>query len=275
MTRKMIALKVDCGSFLKPRKRNRIKVPIKCGFTLIELLVVIAIIAILAAMLLPALASAKKRAQQIACISNLKQVGVALTMYVDDNNGYWPIVSYTDVYGNSIDWCKELYPYLPQKGSDINHGVNTAAANQVFICPSTTFPKVALSDVTRSYAATAVMSGLNGNNLTVTIARKATPMIHPSETPLVCEAKQEYPLAAPTANYYSFSNVPWTLSSAQGAQRDLLTGNPAQMSELDFRHGSHNIMNFLYGDIHAASYTYTTATAATNIFTQALWENLF
>src|SRR5271156_5918548 len=69
------------------------------AFTLIELLVVIAIIAILAAMLLPALAAAKRKAQRINCVNNLKEVGLAFKIWEGDNGDKYPMAVSTTAGG--------------------------------------------------------------------------------------------------------------------------------------------------------------------------------
>jgi prepilin-type N-terminal cleavage/methylation domain-containing protein/prepilin-type processing-associated H-X9-DG protein len=87
------------------------------GFTLIELLVVIAIIAILAAMLMPALAAAKQRAWTIACNSNLHQISLGMTMYADENNGFYPESGgtipwgSTDPHTHAASWMQQIYTY--------------------------------------------------------------------------------------------------------------------------------------------------------------------
>ncbi len=144
---------------------------IRRGFTLIELLVVITIIAVLAAILFPVFAQAREKARSIACLSNLKQIGTATQMYIQDNDQRLFFratsnaastrtglaVAKTDPSYNSLQWWNEMMPYIK--------------SNALFACPDDSAPTLSPDGngnlvIPRSYTCSAAVEALTDAQVT-------------------------------------------------------------------------------------------------------------
>jgi len=268
------------------RQHNRLT-----GFTLVELLVVIGIITVLISLLLPALGRARQSAQSIACQSNLRQIGLGLTMYTSANRGYLPpsnFVNNPDM-GNSTLWHLALRSFLSGRGDGTLN--NQGVTGLDFRCPSALVDTAAgqnachysvnprfmpIHEVSGFGFGTDRISGANGNWPTFKLA-KVRPA---SEKILVTDGAQNLssdPFRPGEAGH-SFYNVgtdwcgnmmfvswaqlvvrdPWMVGSLirwrsnDGVDRNV--DGPQGIGYIRFRHGKNNSTNALFADGHVEAF---------------------
>jgi len=205
----------------------------KKRFTLIELLVVIAIIAILASLLLPALNNARDKAHQTTCLSQVKQIGMAFAMYVDDYSETLPVRYYNPTDGPSEAWYRSaLSGYLPYTTN-----------RDMYHCPPT------LKEYSVS---TYTTYGYNQDYLNW---KHIGSVKNPTETVCICDVKQTNNTAGTThfdANVVKPSRF-GTPPTMTGNDRNILPF-PGDPNYYGRPRGIHNGMcNVLFLDGHAAS----------------------
>jgi len=138
----------------------------KRGFTLIELLVVIAIIAILAAILFPVFAQARAKARQTACLSNLKQAGLAISAYAQDYDETYPPSNYSaaPLSGNT-SWQFMVDPYV-KSGFPVSNAQLGQSVRSIFVCPDyATGRGATFNSPSRSYVGNRMIMGGYDRNL--------------------------------------------------------------------------------------------------------------
>jgi prepilin-type N-terminal cleavage/methylation domain-containing protein/prepilin-type processing-associated H-X9-DG protein len=229
----------------------------KVGFTLIELLVVIAIIGILAAMLLPALNSARERAKTISCVSNLKQIGLAIVLYSDDYDDYMP-QAWTD---DGLSWQDRLVPYLRRMGLITSTGeYEFRRTAKVFSCPSSKLNYIHITGdpngATYGYRSYGVsVEFMTSTGFSHTLYRMSS-VGTPSDKALV----------------FDYNDLRPTAQSGHPNDVNTVCPGPVELAgRIIPRHGRGNIVNVLWMDSHAESRAYTSLT--TNAFSNPLYAN--
>jgi prepilin-type N-terminal cleavage/methylation domain-containing protein/prepilin-type processing-associated H-X9-DG protein len=229
------------------------------AFTLIELLVVIAIIAILAAMLLPALNSAKERAKRISCLSNLKQQGTALFIYTGDFNDRIPASYYRGLNGDPRPWISYLlYPSGGVMGQSASMALDPTnemiffttgliKAGRIFYCTSS----ANVTDPAFRYESYVTASGQWPAYYNTTEAGSVSGAI------LVRNSYSYYPQGSQSIETGTLTWYPPVAKSSQLlSKRSILTDTLYNYKTIPHRGGkAPNGLNMVWGDGHASTST--------------------
>lgn len=251
----------------------------RAGFTLVELLVVIGIIAVLVAILMPALNKARQAAQTLTCLSNLRQVGMGVLMYASDNNNLLPAGQWENWYpGDDARWYTLINPYMGGEGNT----VQTARLDQedqtltrALLCPSATVDAGHVH-----YSSNPVTMGRREdfNKSPGMPHLKLTQLRPSSRIMLAWDGNQQTSPSSPyygnpqTVAFMTDSSIPsWGrygltgISDNQRYRNLPLDSNRDGTSNADrgrirWRHGNNNAVNAVFADGHAATHPYGTLT---------------
>ena len=220
------------------------------AFTLIELLVVIAIIAILAAILFPVFAKAREKARMSSCLSNTKQIGLAILQYCNDYDETYPLGRQA---GSTNPWSMTVQPYMK--------------STQVFACPSDTSNT---RPTKRSYAC----NGSQNNSLTGgglmgdQYAQSLAAVNNPASTIVVTESWRNYLVTDGGGSIWH--NGDHTLvNNVQVAQLSVLQSNGAT-----YHMGDNRIM-FAFCDGHSKALRYDQTFSTSGATTTSMWDRRY